>query len=112
MAPYHFGYPSREALSELPGGDAWLAAIERHADDERHLAWPQGHFHYLNEADQAAWQAGAASMVEQLTVTGDPPQVRARLDQMAGQGVTEIVYQPAGPDIPGELERFLLAATG
>jgi 5,10-methylenetetrahydromethanopterin reductase len=99
-------------LSELPGGDAFLATIERHPVDERHLAWPEGHFHRLNEADEAAWEAGAASMVEHLTVTGDPPQVRARLEQMAEQGVTEVVYQPTGPDISRELEMFLQAATG
>jgi 5,10-methylenetetrahydromethanopterin reductase len=112
MGPYHYAYPSREALSQLPGGDAWLAVIERHPDDERHLAVHEQHFIGLNEADQAAWQAGAASMVEHLTITGRPSQVRARLDQLAEQGVTEVVYQPAGPDIPRELERFLLAATG
>ena len=112
MAPYHYAYPSREALSQLPGGDDWLAVVERRRDDERHLAMAEQHFVGLNEADQAAWQAGAASMVEHLTITGHPSQVRARLDQLAEQGVTDVVYQPAGPDIPRELERFLLAATG
>lgn len=112
MMPYHVAYPSREALSQLPGGDAWIAVIERHPDDERHLAVHQQHFVGLNEADQAAWQAGAASMVEPVTITGPPSQIRARLDELAEQGVTDVVYQPAGPDIPRELERFLLAASG
>jgi 5,10-methylenetetrahydromethanopterin reductase len=107
---YHAAYPSRDVLSELPGGDAWLAVIERHPEDERHLAVHQQHFVGLNEADQAAWQAGAASMVEHVTLTGSPSQVRERLDQLAEQGVTEVVYQPAGPDIPRELETFLRAA--
>ena len=79
---------------------------------ERHFAVHEQHCVGLNEADQAAWQAGAASMVEHLTITGHPSQVRARLDQLTEQGVTEVVYQPAGPDVPRELERFLLAATG
>ena len=30
----------------------------------------------------------------------------------AEQGVTEVVYQPAGPDIPRELARFAEAAAG
>ena len=30
----------------------------------------------------------------------------AHLDAMAAAGATEIAYQPAGPDIPGELDRF------
>jgi 5,10-methylenetetrahydromethanopterin reductase len=112
MVPYRYAYPSREALSQLPGGDAWLAVVERGRNDERHLIMAEKTWVGLNEADQAAWQAGAASMVEHLTITGDLSQVRARLDQLAEQGVTEVVYQPAGSDIPRELERFLLAATG
>lgn len=112
MAPYRFVYPSREALSQLPGGDAWLAVVERYPEDERHLRMSEQTWVGFNEADQAAWQAGAANMVEHLTITGHASQVRARLDQLAEQDVTEVVYQPAGPDIPGELERFLLAATG
>jgi 5,10-methylenetetrahydromethanopterin reductase len=108
---YHAAYRFGEAaLSQLPGGDAWLAVIERHPDDERHLAVHEQHFTGLNEADQVAWQAGAASMAEHVTITGRPEQIGERLDQLAEQGVTEVVYQPAGPDIPGELERFLLAA--
>jgi hypothetical protein len=31
---------------------------------------------------------------------------------MAGQGMTEVAYQPSGPDIPGELERFAAAVRG
>ena len=30
----------------------------------------------------------------------------AHLDALARGGATEVAYQPAGPDIPGELERF------
>ena len=29
---------------------------------------------------------------------------RARFQALAAQGVTEVAYQPAGPDIPRELE--------
>ena len=41
-----------------------------------------------------------------VTFTGTPDQLRARADQLAAAGVTELAYQPAGPDIPGELERM------
>jgi 5,10-methylenetetrahydromethanopterin reductase len=51
-------------------------------------------------------------MERRALITGPSAQIRARLDQLAEQGVTNVVYQPAGPDIPRELERFLLAATG
>jgi hypothetical protein len=32
--------------------------------------------------------------------------LRARMDQLAGRGVTEVAFQPAGPDIPRELTAF------
>ena len=35
----------------------------------------------------------------------------ARRAELAAHGVTEIVFQPCGPDVAGELERFLAAAT-
>jgi hypothetical protein len=37
-------------------------------------------------------------------------QVAARLSELADGGVTELVYQPCGPDIRRELETFMAAA--
>ncbi|MFE7426465.1 hypothetical protein [Streptomyces sp. NPDC057545] len=37
-------------------------------------------------------------------------QVADRLAKYAEQGITEIVYQPTGPDIAHELEAFITAA--
>jgi hypothetical protein len=50
-------------------------------------------------------------------VVGDPRQLRhvsftsdADISEaLAAAGVTELAYQPAGPDIPGELERMRAA---
>ena len=63
----------------------------------------------LNPADEAAWKAGADTVVEALSFTGTAPALRARAAELADQGVTEIVYQPAGPEIRRELERFIEA---
>jgi 5,10-methylenetetrahydromethanopterin reductase len=41
-----------------------------------------------------------------------PTAIRERVAEFAAIGVTEIVYQPAGPDIPGELEQFFGACSG
>jgi 5,10-methylenetetrahydromethanopterin reductase len=51
-------------------------------------------------------------MLEDATLSGTPGAVRERIAELAARGVTEIVYQPCGPDLRGELERFLAAATG
>ena len=49
-------------------------------------------------------------MLQDVTISGTRDQVRRRLDDFAAQGVTEIVFQPCGPDTAAELERFLEAA--
>ena len=42
---------------------------------------------------------------------GTAEQVSARVGELAAAGVTEVVYQPAGPDIERELSAFA-SATG
>jgi 5,10-methylenetetrahydromethanopterin reductase len=46
----------------------------------------------------------------QSTVSGSPAQVRGKLDELADGGVTELVYQPCGPDTRRELEKLLEVA--
>jgi len=41
-----------------------------------------------------------------FTTTGSAEEVRTKLEGLAEVGVTEIAYQPAGPDIPRELRAF------
>jgi 5,10-methylenetetrahydromethanopterin reductase len=36
--------------------------------------------------------------------------IAEQLAHYADQGITEIIYQPAGPDITRELERFITVA--
>jgi 5,10-methylenetetrahydromethanopterin reductase len=50
-------------------------------------------------------------ILQEATITGTRDQVRRRLDDLAAKGVTEIVFQPCGPDIRSELERFFEAAS-
>jgi len=47
-----------------------------------------------------------------VTLSGGRDEVRDRVATLAEQGVTEVVYQPAGPDIRRELETFMEAASG
>ncbi|WP_370964330.1 LLM class flavin-dependent oxidoreductase [Amycolatopsis sp. cg9] len=106
---YEFGGPA--AVRELPGGAEWLAVVERTPPEQRHLAVHRGHCVELGEADQAAWRAGGHAMLRDVTMTGTREEVRERLAEVAARGVTEIVFQPTGPDTRGELERFFDAAT-
>jgi 5,10-methylenetetrahydromethanopterin reductase len=109
---YHSAYEfaGSAAMETLPGGRQWLAVINTHPDNERHLGVHTGHLIAMNDADHAAWDAGGAAIADQLTISGTTSEVARRLDELAEQGVTELIYQPAGPDIPGQLERMLAAA--
>ncbi len=99
-----FGGP--DAVRKLPGGEQWLEVVERRPEGERHLAVHSQHCVGLNDADNAAWDAGGNVTLRDVTVSGDRAQVRDKLEQLSAAGITEIVYQPCGPEIDRELERF------
>jgi 5,10-methylenetetrahydromethanopterin reductase len=71
-----------------------------------------GHCIHLNEADRAAWAATGGGLVMSTTVTGPPDEVKARIDDLGAKGVTEVVFQPCGPDTRRELEAMFTAASG
>jgi 5,10-methylenetetrahydromethanopterin reductase len=111
---YHATYElyGREAVPAIPGGSEWLATVDRRAADERHLDVHAGHCIHLNDADRAAWAATGGSLLTSTTVTGTDDQVKARIDELGQQGVTEVVFQPCGSDTRRELERMFTAAGG
>ena len=110
---YHGTYEllGRDAVPGLPGGKEWLAVIDERPEAERHLGVHTGHCIHLNEADRTAWAVTGGGLLPTTTVTGSAEEVRARLDDLGAQGVTELVYQPCGPDIRRELESMFAAAT-
>jgi 5,10-methylenetetrahydromethanopterin reductase len=88
----------------------WLDVVNRVPAGERHLVVHDQHLVTLNEADEAAWAAGSWAAVPATTLTGSAAQLSERLAGIAEQGITEIIYQPTGPDIAHELEAFITAA--
>ena len=69
-----------------------------------------GHCLALNAADEACWRAGGNSTLREVTLSGTRDQIRRALDDRGSRGVTEVVFQPCGPDIGAGLERFPDAA--
>jgi hypothetical protein len=63
----------------------------------------------MNEADLAAWRAGGYMSVPSATLTGPADTIAQRVAEMAQAGATEIVFEPSGPDIARELDRFITA---
>jgi 5,10-methylenetetrahydromethanopterin reductase len=107
---YHAAYQFGGDVTALPAGDVWLGAINQTPPQDRHLAVHDGHLIALNRADTAAWAAGSWKAIAQTTLTGTADDVGRRVSEIAAQGITEIIYQPTGPDIAGELEAFHAAA--
>jgi len=54
----------------------------------------------------------AADLLPQFTFSGTAQQLQARVAEYEAGGVTELVYQPAGPDLAGELARVMEAVGG
>ena len=94
----------------MPGGAAWLEQIERVPEAERHLVVHQRHCVGLNAADEGGLGGRRQRPPEGGHRQRDRDEVRERLATLAEQGATELVYQPAGPDIRRELETFMQAA--
>jgi 5,10-methylenetetrahydromethanopterin reductase len=105
---YH-GVHLMGAVTSLPGGDIWLAELQKFPEREHHLAIHEGHLIFANERDRMVVTG------ETLAMFGSARSASAWRDQLAAHeagGATEIAYQPAGPDIAGELQRFMEMAKG
>ena len=101
------GAPGRPGIPELAAGAAWRAAIEAIPARERHLHTHRGHLTYPNEIDRKVL---GGDFITRYTFTGEAASLRERMRQLAERGVTEIAYQPAGPDIARELTVFAAMA--
>lgn len=96
----------------MPGGTAWLDVIEKVPQRLRHLHIHQGTMVEMNDADLAAWHAGGYASVPSVTLSGSADAVGEAVAAMGQAGATEIIYEPSGPDISRELERFIAAVRG
>ena len=100
------------AVDSLPGGREWRSALEDLPADRRHLATHEGHLVELSARDRTALDAGTAAMIPAFTLTGTADEVGARLATLADGGVTEVAFQPGGPDVERELRSFADAVAG
>jgi 5,10-methylenetetrahydromethanopterin reductase len=109
---YHAAYErgGAEAVDGLPGGREWRAAIEAYPQSERHLAIHEGHLVQANPRDEPH-VADLIPLASGTSLVGTAQQISERLAGLEALGVTELVYQPAGPDIERELSAFASAST-
>ncbi len=108
---YHVTYErgGADEVDALPNGRAWRESVERTPAHQRHLAVHAGHQVELSAHDRLLFP-GAEAVAGRAALIGDPARIREQLAEWESAGITEVAYQPAGPDIPAELERFLAAA--
>jgi len=106
---YERGGPA--VVDAFPGGPAWRAGLEAIDEAHRHLATHEGHLVELTPRDRAGLEGGLSELIGSFTLTGTAAEVAERIEALAAQGITELAYQPCGPDIPRELDAFA-AATG
>ncbi len=96
-----------DALEQIPGGAVWRDGLfAPRPERERHLAVHEGHLAAMTMRDRAA-VAAAGPAILGSGWTGDVESLQASAREAAACGVDEIVYIPAGPDVPGELEAFI-----
>ena len=87
--------------------EQWRAAYDDVPERERHLAMHYGHLVLVHERDRPFV---TPQLIQGFGMALDPAAWREKLAALEQDGATEIAYQPAGPDIPGELEAFASAA--
>ena len=87
----------------------WAAAYAAVPARVRHLALHEQHLIAINDRDRPFI---TGEMLTQTKLAMIPAGWRELLVQLEAAGATEIAYQPAGPDIAGELERFASAVHG
>jgi 5,10-methylenetetrahydromethanopterin reductase len=104
---YHFVAENRLPLAIVPRGEEWAAAYRDVPEDERHLALHDRHLIALNDRDRPFV---TPELIRATGAVFTPAELKEQLDGFEAAGATEIAYQPAGPDIPRELEAFAKAA--
>jgi 5,10-methylenetetrahydromethanopterin reductase len=103
----HYGY--EHGLLPEEQASEWLVSYQDIPEESRHLAMHYGHLVHVNAHDQP-FVTGDLLTAFGLALTDEA--WGERLSQLEEAGATEIAYQPAGPDIPGELEALAEAARG
>jgi 5,10-methylenetetrahydromethanopterin reductase len=107
---YHaFHQAAGEAVDDMPGGAEWRAEIEAtRPEGQRHLAVWEGHATHLVERDGPVMAASGDGIIG-MSWVGDAADIRARVDAVEAEGVTDVMYTPAGPDPAREMRAFAAA---
>jgi 5,10-methylenetetrahydromethanopterin reductase len=97
------------AVDNLPLGAEWRDAIEaERPDGERHLAVHEGHVSHVTPRDRKLVDQ-AGPLISMMGWVGSAPQIREKAEAAMAAGATELLYTPAGPDVPREMRAWAAA---
>jgi 5,10-methylenetetrahydromethanopterin reductase len=102
---------SPDLVKDVPGGPQWLDSLDRVPPDQRHLAVHEGHLVTVTPRDEVLGREAKTRLTGHAW-TGTVQAIRHRAQETAALGITELLYNPSGTDIPGELKRFAEAVNG
>src|SRR5262245_29974924 len=91
----------------IPMNPEWTAEIEKVDERVRHLAIHDRHLIAVTERDRPFVNG---DLIRGFTFSGSRAEVADKIEAAGAAGVTEIAFQPCGPDIPRELRTFAEAA--
>jgi len=101
---YHYFYEAPGVdVTAFPAGAEWQAEVDAVPEEVRHLRLHEGHMVGVPERDR---RVVTGESIGQMTWTGTPAQLRARFDAFEQAGVTEVYYEPCGPDLRREIIAF------
>jgi 5,10-methylenetetrahydromethanopterin reductase len=99
---YHFAYENGR-VANLPRGDEYAAVIDAIEPARRYLTVHEGHLVTMNEIDK---RFVTGDFLANAGLAAPADAWRTRLAAIEARGVTEVIYQPAGRDIPREMRAF------
>ena len=99
---YHRLARDPEAVKRLPSGQAWLESVMMVPEPVRHLSVHRGHNWDVSNGHDGLIDTSAA---EQLTFTGTPEALRARLARLAAAAPLAS-SSASGADVERELHAF------
>lgn len=99
---FHYALEHR-MLEMISGGEEWRQMYEAMPARTRHLAMHDGHLVGVNDNGRR-FVTGEFLAKQGLAL--DRAAWRERLAKLEAEGATEAAFQPAGSDIPRELEAF------
>jgi 5,10-methylenetetrahydromethanopterin reductase len=107
-AALHLHIGDEGAAAGTPEVAEFHAQLDAVDPRRRHIETHRGH---LTEVTELERPYVTAELIGRATETGTPEHVRTYLEGLAASGVSGVLYFPAGPDIPRELETFAASAS-